>query len=245
MSNLLFIIGSPRSKGVGHQFAGHLKKILYEKVVGIEINELHMADLNYENCLGCMQCFINGRCSLSLKDNYDFDKKLEDCQGIVIFIPTYIHQMPGKLKNCFDRMAYKIHQFPLIGKKAVIVTYTATNGAEELDKYSKRLFAMYGAEVVNSLTVYQMNEHFDLALNRIYDSIIVMLIRIKNNNYQVSKMQEDSFLSLKTIVKNELDQKIVTYKQKRWRELIKYSSLSDYIKMCYIADNQKGCYKQR
>lgn len=237
MIKLLFVIGSPRKTGIGYQFAKQLKQHIYQQAddsQSIIIDEAHLSDMNYKDCVGCTQCFISGECKLSKVDNYDFDKRLENYHGIVIFIPTYIHQMPGKLKNCFDRMAYRFHEFPLLGKKAVIITYTASNGAEELAHYAKGMFTILGAEVVDSHIVYELNESFETAAEKIYCSVLDMINRINNNNYQITELQEKEFACLKDIIHTELEQKLNTYKQKRWSELMKYNSLKEYISSKYI-----------
>lgn len=240
MNKILFILGSPRKKGTGYYLAKELKNQIYNHI-GKEketiIDEFYLSDTSYEYCRGCMNCFINGECELSKIDSYDFDKRLEQYQGIVIFVPTYIHQMPGKLKNCFDRMAFRFHEFPLIGKKVVIITYTASNGGDTLVDYTKGMFTMLGAEVVDSILVYEIEESFDLAINRMVVSVVEMIKRIKNNTFQIRSSQEKSFKYLKSVVQTEKEEKIATFKQKRWSEMMGYNSLKEYVEEKFILRN--------
>lgn len=237
MINLLFVIGSPRPHGIGNHFSKKLEELIHQQFLfDIKIEIICLSEINYENCLGCTQCFVDGECRLSKKDFYDFDKRLERCHGIVMFIPTYLHQMPGKLKNCFDRMAYRFHEFPLIGKKAVTVTYTASNGADGLSDYMKGMFTMLGAEVVDSQIICEINDPFELAIQKIFNAITIMINKIRKNNYQINSSQEKSFEYLKSIVQTELEQNIKTYKQKRWEELNKYDTLKEYVEAKFVAN---------
>lgn len=239
MINLLIIVGSPRLYGTGYHFSTKIKDLIYhdnELDKGeINIDIMYLSDISYENCVGCTQCFINGKCALREKDSYDFDKMMEKNDGIILLIPTYLHQMPGKLKNCFDRMAYRFHEFPLIGKKVLNVTYTASNGANKLSKYMEEMFTILGAEIVDSIVVYEISETLDSASQRIYCSVKEMINKIKNKNYSLRRSQENLFVNLKSIVQNELENGFSSYKQERWNELLKFNSLEEYIKEKYIS----------
>ena len=66
-------------------------------------------------------------------------------------------------------------------------------------------------------------------LAKLKESISIMLDQIDRKIYRLTSKQEKLFQCYKDIVCDELQRGIVTSKQKRWKELLKYESLSDYI----------------
>lgn len=98
------------------------------------VERLDLCDLSIEPCRGCMVCRKSGRCSAISDDVVRVVESLRHADGVVIGAPCYWANMPGQLKNMFDRMVYAlitdgkgILPIPLMrGKKSLIVSLSTT-----------------------------------------------------------------------------------------------------------------------
>ena len=234
MLKCLAVLGSPNPNGYGKLLIEKVKKELKERNVELELDILNVSEKEYKLCKGCSQCFINGNCNLTKEDNYDFYNTLMNYKGIIFFVPSYIHQMPAILKNCFDRMASKMHEFPFLGKKIIVVAYSLSNGEQDLKMYVAGVLGSLGSEIVDAIEFNQCRDNEEALKNRIADGVIVMKEKIEGKRFAVTKTQEQLFTYIKQIVNMEKANQVNSHKQIRWNELIGYNSLADYLKHAQI-----------
>lgn len=91
------------------------------------------------------------------------------------------------------------------------------------------IFTSMGAEIVVSQSCFLIDGTLNEEIASFTNHISKMLTKIANNQYTVTKRQEDLFQFFKNIVLQEIKSGITTNKQKRWKELLPYNSLVEYL----------------
>lgn len=129
---LLIINGSPRLRG---NISGMLDIMRQEAVrCGCSTEMVRVNDLTIQPCIGCMACRSKGKCSLPEDDTVKVLELINNADALVIGAPCYWGNIPGQLKQLFDRIVYgmmgetprgiprPLHK----GKQAVIVSTCTT-----------------------------------------------------------------------------------------------------------------------
>ncbi len=96
----LILHGSPRKQGVTSQILDHFLTQLENHH---EVENLHIHDQEIKPCIGCLKCRPDKRCVLPHDAAHDIAQKVDQADLLVIGFPTYWGNMPGPLKNLFDR----------------------------------------------------------------------------------------------------------------------------------------------
>ncbi len=150
---ILTIMGSPRKNGTGSKVVREIEKKLKEKGE-VEIEVLHLVDLDLRPCQGCFNCIRFGEDRCPLKDDrVKIEQKIEVADGLILISPGYVQNVSGLMKNFMDRMAYTNHRPRFFGKKVLIVA----NGGAGLDRTLDALrIAIGGPEVVAELAFMQL-----------------------------------------------------------------------------------------
>lgn len=226
---LLLVKTSPSNDGYGSRILADLEEFITENL-DCELVIYDQEKENIEFGKSNIQQFVEA----GKKDETSFEKMIMESDGIIIFSPVYLRQMPGEFKITLDRFSYRMHEFPLIGKKMITFVYCNSNGADDLTKYFNTIFASAGAEITGSEEYYQALEFYDNKMSRLKDDIQIMYVRIEKNLFNVTQKQEQLFQYYKTIIINEKEKGIKTNRQKRWAVLNEYESLCDYIEATYI-----------
>jgi NAD(P)H-dependent FMN reductase len=150
---VLAIMGSPRKNGTGSKVVGEIGRRLRAKG-DVEVEVLHLADLDLKPCRGCFNCIRLGEDRCPLKDDrVGIERKIEAADGLILVSPGYVQNVSGLMKNFMDRMAYTNHRLRFFDKKVMIVA----NGGAGLDKTLDALrIAIGGPEVVSELAYVQL-----------------------------------------------------------------------------------------
>ena len=162
-------------------------------------------------------------------DETEYERKLLMCDGIIVMCPVYLRQVPGEFKITLDRFSYRMHEFPLVGKRLITVAYGNSNGAEDLNYYLRTIFTAAGAEAVASEIYYKVNGDESAVITNLEKDIDYMLECYEKKFFQITKRQEELFRFYKAVVKAEKEAGVQSSKQKGWEKLIQYDSLSDYV----------------
>lgn len=110
----LFISGSNRK----HNSYNFLNKIKTDNDMLYSLN-----DLEIKYCLGCNACQKNEDNHCILKDDMDkIYQAISENDKIIIMCPIYMNQIPGILKNIFDRFNPYCASEKLKGKKIYLIT---------------------------------------------------------------------------------------------------------------------------
>lgn len=110
----LFISGSNRK----HNSYNFLNKIKTDNDMLYSLN-----DLEIKYCLGCSACQKNEDNHCILKDDMDkIYQAISENDKIIIMCPIYMNQIPGILKNIFDRFNPYCASEKLKNKKIYLIT---------------------------------------------------------------------------------------------------------------------------
>lgn len=227
-TKLFLIKASPSPDGVGKVILNDIKNYISQ-----ELNcKIEIFDQANENCNPAYwRSSVNQFIEADQHDETIFEKNIMESDGIVIFTPVYLRQMPGEFKLTLDSFSYRMHEFPLIGKKMIIFTYCMSNGADDLANYMKTIFTSAGAEITAHQMCFQSYHSIDGSIKELKDNIKSMCMKIENNLYSITKTQEQLFQYYKSIVMEEIAKGVVSNKQKRWLELMDYDSLCNYLEV--------------
>ncbi|MBN2280731.1 MAG: flavodoxin family protein [Candidatus Marinimicrobia bacterium] len=122
----LILNGSPRKSGVTAQILGHFSDLLQTRS---EIENIYLYAEEIKPCRGCLKCRPDKTCILPHDAAHDIAFKINESDLLIFGFPTYWGNMPGPLKNLFDRCVpvfeyiegFQIKKMQK-GKKAIIVT---------------------------------------------------------------------------------------------------------------------------
>ncbi len=127
---ILYLNSSPRKKGV----TTSILKIIADEArsAGVGVEWIDVPDLSIRPCIGCLKCRPDKKCILPRDDAHRVGELIANCSGLVVGTPTYWGNMPGPLKNLFDRNVPVLEYYELYtwrfprprhkGKPAAIVT---------------------------------------------------------------------------------------------------------------------------
>lgn len=226
-TRLFLIKGSPSFEGVGATIYNYMKKFLSKNSEDIIVDFYDQALENNNDVY--RKANIDQFLSSDNESITPFEKNIINSEGIIVICPVYLRQVPGLFKQTLDSFSYRAHEFPLLGKKIVLFTYGTSNGADDLCKYLGMIFTSMGAEIVVSQSCFLIDGTLNEEIASFTNHISKMLTKIANNQYTVTKRQEDLFQFFKNIVLQEIKSGITTNKQKRWKELLPYNSLVEYL----------------
>ncbi|MDD3626530.1 MAG: flavodoxin family protein [bacterium] len=147
---VLAINGSPH-KGNTLKVIKSVSEILEEsKEIQVEI--IHLSDLNLQTCMGCFQCILKGSENCPLKDDRDFlISKIMDSDGVIFGSPVYVMHVTSIFKNMVDRFAFICHRPRFFKKPAMVVSTTAAWGLKDPLKYMEGVINVWGFSVTTKL----------------------------------------------------------------------------------------------
>lgn len=137
---IIAINGSPRKNGIT---ASLLDKAMEGAVLnGAEVELVHLYDLNYKGCIGCLSCKNRegksfGKCAIK-DDLTPILGKILNADAIIIGSPIYLGSLTGEARSFMERLVW-----PRMGtesaKKTIRTGYIYTKNAtgEKEDVYSQ------------------------------------------------------------------------------------------------------------
>ncbi|MBN2605622.1 MAG: flavodoxin family protein [Bacilli bacterium] len=138
MAKILMINGSQRKKTTYH-----LLKKIGEQFNEHEVEILNVSDYDVKPCVGCENCLRKGTCHIQDDASIILNKMIE-ADGLIIGSPVHLRQIPGYLKNIFDRGCAWYHRSPVVGKPVLFVTTTQVTGSKASIQYLKDLSVQWG-----------------------------------------------------------------------------------------------------
>ena len=129
---LLILNASPRRSGNISLMAGTLKQ--EAERLGAEVEEIWVQALTVRPCTGCMACRSRHACVLPEDDAQRVLEKIKAADALAVAAPCYWGNMPGTLKQLFDRLVYGLMDenslglpLPLHkGKRCVLMSTSTT-----------------------------------------------------------------------------------------------------------------------
>ncbi|MBQ4522011.1 MAG: flavodoxin family protein [Lachnospiraceae bacterium] len=142
--NIVIINGSHRKHGATAQILNEMYQRL-KQYRDVEVEMIHVADLELKYCVGCGTCYKTGECIFK-DDIENLSWKIENADGIILGSPTYASNVSGQMKVIIDRGHFVMEQL-LYGKYAISVTTYENYGGRDTAKILNRLLAYSGAKI--------------------------------------------------------------------------------------------------
>ncbi len=148
------LVASERKNGNCDLLARYTDRYLKEKGIGITL--IYLKEYEIKQCQGCMSCvFKNIRCKID-DDLYRVAEKIINADGLILFAPTYVLTIPGKLKLFLDRF---LCLYPLIKNKpewpALSIGIASPIDWNQFQLPLMNIFLLaFGCRVVNSFFIY-------------------------------------------------------------------------------------------
>ena len=147
---IIILNGSHRKNGatalILHEMCQRLKTYPH-----VEIQFYNVADFELKYCVGCCNCYKNGKCIFN-DDIEKLSQNIETADGIIIGSPTYASNVSGQMKVLLDRGHFVIEQL-LFGKYAVSVSTYENYGGKDTARILNRLLCYSGATISDSLII--------------------------------------------------------------------------------------------
>ncbi len=147
---IIILNGSHRKNGA----TALILNEMYQKLKtypNAEVQFYNVADFNLKYCIGCCECYRNGRCIFN-DDIEKLSENLESADGIIIGSPTYASNVSGQLKVVIDRGHFVIEQL-LLRKYAISVSTYENYGGKDTSKILNKLLSYSGATISNSIVI--------------------------------------------------------------------------------------------
>lgn len=189
----------------------------------------HAQNVNIQDCTGCCNCFLKGKCPLDDTDDMkSIKKEIIDSDIFIIGSPVYFHHVSSTTKKIIDRLSYWGHLFKLTGKIGLSISTSSNNGNEYVDYYLEKLLIYLGAHPVNplSLLVDLMSlDEIDYAVKEVGKEVIKHYKDLKD--IAPPRMQENVFHTYRGLY-SQLGNE--TYESKYWHknELIKFDTFKRF-----------------
>lgn len=175
----VFINGSAR-KGNTWKLAELVQGDLRIVDPEVEIEEIHLLQVDLPFCVGCSSCFRIGaeKCPHSAKVR-SIVEAIDRADGVIFTSTTYAMRETALLKNFFDHLCFMMHRPHFFQSKALVITTTGGVGAMSAAKsiastlygigFNKcRLFA----RAAISWNDYQVPEKTRLALHKMTNQFV-------------------------------------------------------------------------
>lgn len=145
---IIIVNGSHRKNGA----TGRILHEMYQqlcKYKDVDVEMVHVADLELNYCVGCASCYKNGNC-IYHDDIEKLSAKIEQADGIILGSPTYASNVSGQMKVLIDRGHFVMEQL-LHDKYAISVATYENYGGTSCEKVLNRLLAYSGASISGSI----------------------------------------------------------------------------------------------
>lgn len=145
---IIMINGSHRKNGATAAILNEISSCL-KKYAEVEINMIHVADLDLKYCIGCCTCYKTGEC-IYRDDAEMLSKEIESANGIILGTPTYASNVSGQIKTLIDRGHFVIEQL-LRGKYAMSVVTYENYGGKTVGRILNNFLSYSGAQISGTI----------------------------------------------------------------------------------------------
>lgn len=129
---------------------------------GIELEIIHLADVNIRDCRGCDACILTDKCPV--KDEVtDLLNRMQEADGLILTSPVYMAGVSGQLKRLLDRTCRWYHRPALVGKPILLMTTTAGGYAKDVLTYLKKVSTFWGGNICGQ--VFRTMSNWDVGVS--------------------------------------------------------------------------------
>ena len=111
---------------------------------GINVEIVHLHEININHCVGCEHCVKKEGCS-QMDDMESLMRRIQKSDGLVLGTPIYMNGPSSLLKAFCDRLNEWVHKPMMASKPIMMAATTASSGAKELKKFFFSFAAALGA----------------------------------------------------------------------------------------------------
>ena len=127
----------------------------------VSVDMFSGSNVHIEECVGCTQCFMKGKCTLDIRDDLSFlRKKIQEADCVILGSPVYFHSVSGNMKKFMDRLSYWTHVMELTGKVGVVISTSGGNGLRFVSDYLKKFTDYLGIINVGVIEAATYNEDY-------------------------------------------------------------------------------------
>ncbi|MBQ3513988.1 MAG: flavodoxin family protein [Lachnospiraceae bacterium] len=169
---IVIVNGSYRKHGATAQILNEMYGQL-KKYDNVDVEMIHVADLELKYCVGCGNCYKTGECIFK-DDIEELSMKIGEADGIILGSPTYASNVSGQMKVIIDRGHFVMEQL-LYGKYAIGVTTYENYGGRDSAKVLKRLLSYSGAKISSMIVTkskFNSNPLEDIRLKRNIEKVV-------------------------------------------------------------------------
>ena len=147
---IIIVNGSPRKNGTTALVLSEMYQQL-KKYSDVDVQMIHVADLELKYCVGCGSCYKTGAC-IYKDDIEDLSHSIAEADGVIMGSPTYASNVSGQMKVIIDRGHFVMEQL-LYGKYAICVTTYENYGGKDSAKILNRLLSYSGAKISGTIAI--------------------------------------------------------------------------------------------
>ena len=140
MKKVIAISSSGRKKNT-YKLIESTRQLLKDAEIELEI--VHLADLNIRDCRGCDACILTDKCPVKDEDT-DVLNRMQEADGLILTSPVYMAGVSGQLKRFIDRTCRWYHRPALVGKPILLMTTTAGGYAKDVLTYLNKVSTFWG-----------------------------------------------------------------------------------------------------
>ena len=143
---VLMINGSPKANGNTAVALEEMKQVFAAE--GIEVESLHIGNLDIRGCTACSRCFETGKCVFDDVVN-QAAALLESCDGLVVGSPVYYASANATLMAFLQRLFYST-RFDKTMKVGASVVAARRGGLSSTFDELNKFFAISGMPIASS-----------------------------------------------------------------------------------------------
>lgn len=147
---IVIVNGSYRKNGATALILSEIHQQL-KKYSDVDVQMIHVADLELKYCVGCGSCYKTGAC-IYKDDIENLSLSIAEADGVILGSPTYASNVSGQMKVIIDRGHFVLEQL-LYGKYAICVTAYENYGGMDSAKILNRLLSYSGAKISGTIVL--------------------------------------------------------------------------------------------
>lgn len=215
-----------------HIVLDELQKQLPNEVFNINNHSAHSLRIN--SCQGCLNCFLQGTCSVDATDEFNKIKnELLAADIVILGSPVYAGTVSGEMKTFIDRLSYWLHLMPLAGKIGIMLITASSNSVMETGNYLHRIMETLGLSVICDILCTTdapkmlTNPRFrDVSIPQ-YMSVLTKSIR--SRVLSASSYQNAYYRKMKESLDLSSDSQNAESKYWKEKNMLRYQSFDEYL----------------
>lgn len=226
MKKVIAISSSGRKKNT-YKLIESTRQLLKDAEIELEI--IHLAELNIRDCRGCDACILTDKCPV--KDEVtDVLNRMQEADGLILTSPVYMAGVSGQLKRFIDRTCRWYHRPALAGKPMLLMTTTAGGYAKDVLAYLNKISTFWGCQSCGE--VFRTARSWDVGVTEKELGVFIQAIH-RQRSWKPCLNQVITFQVQKALAFYVLPRDQGYWKEHHWMDAVYYegSQISWYQKL--------------